>query len=813
MTEEREPRNVPVPSDGDSGAGDAATSAWLGPDVPTALLQALLEAIPEAALVLDRTYRVVLANEAMARRFGVAPEAMAGRHSLDFADAPAQPDVLEGRLRVAGEVFRTGVGRTFEDERGGRILRNRLEPVREGDGTVRFAVLHSVDVTAEKGVEQELGAQMAFREALATCLGSGLAAVDADDRIVFVNPAFCRMAGFGEEELLGRTPPFPFWPPDDAGTVAKLYRDVVSGAAGPGGYEIPLLRRDGSRLPVHMTTAPLVVRGEPSGWLASFVDLTARTEAEAALRSSEKKTRAILATTLSPFLLFDAEGRALEVNEATCRLLGLRPGEIVGRTVRDLVFGAPPGRVEARLARAAAEGSLSFDTRVRAADGRLLDVEVSLSRLDVDGGRLVCFLHDVTESRAAAEALARESSVLAERVAERTAALSRANEELASAARLKDEFLAGMSHELRTPLTAILGLADLLLAGGRGPLSEGQARAVGMVRESGRHLLALITDILDVSKIGAGRLELSLGWVDLRGVCEDAVALVAPSAVQRRHALSLDAPGERTLFRADERRVKQVLVNLLGNAVKFTPPGGTVGVVAVADEERAEVRITVHDSGPGIAPGARERLFQPFVQLDARLAREHEGSGLGLVLVERLVALHGGRVELESEPGRGSRFAVVLPWVRRDGDATSPRRRRGEARPERIPPAPAGARVLLVEDNATQADLFAEALGAAGFRVEVARNGLEALEVAGRLDPDLVVMDVQMPGMDGLEATRRLRASPALRETPVLALTALVMPGDRERCREAGVDEYLAKPVPLAELVGTAGRLARRRPA
>jgi PAS domain S-box-containing protein len=547
------------------------------------------------------------------------------------------------------------------------------------------------------------------------------------------------------------------------------------------------------------------------------MDLTTRLEAEEALRRSEAKTRAILATTLSPFVLFDVEGRVVEVNDATCRMLGLSREEIVGRRVPDLVVGAPPGRIEARIALTLAEGSARFGTRVRAADGRLLDVEVSLSHLEAEGGRLVCFLHDVTEAKAVTEALAREREFLAERVAERTAELSRANAELARVSRLKDDFLASMSHELRTPLSAILGLSDLLLAGGRGPLAEPQARAVGMMQESGRHLLALITDILDVSKIGAGRLELALGRVDLRRVCEASVALVAPSAARKRHDLSLEVPAGPVVFRADERRIKQVLVNLLDNAVKFTPAGGSIGLQAVGDEGRAEVRIAVRDSGPGIEPEARKQLFRPFVQLDARLAREHEGSGLGLVLADRLVALHGGRVELESEPGRGSRFTVVLPWVRRDADATDPGRRTAQDRPgergeDDEPPLP-GTRVLLVEDNDVQRALLAEALEGHGFRVEEAGNGEEALEKAAAIVPDVIVMDVQMPGMDGLEATRRLRAIPALAGTPVLALTALVMPGDRERCREAGADEYLAKPVPLATLAAAVGRLARRRPA
>jgi PAS domain S-box-containing protein len=816
MSERPEAHERSASPDARSGPGGLPLSDERGPGATAALLKALLEAAPGAALVFDRSHRVVLANDAMAKRFGTTPEGAVGRHSLDFP-GHLPPELLERRLRFAEEVFRTGEGRTFEDERGGRFLSNRVEPVKDDDGTVRFVVLHSTDVTATKGVEAQLRAQIAFREALANCLGSGLAAVDAGHRLVFVNPAFCEMAGWSEEELLGQTAPFSFWPPEEVEPVARLYREVVDGPARPSGHEIHVRRRDGSIRLVHMTTAPLVVEGEQNGWLASFVDLSARLEAEEALRRSEARTRAIIETALSPFLLFDVGGRILEVNEATCRMLGQCREEIVGRRIPDFVVGAPPGRIEARLALTLSEGGARFETCVRGGGGRLVDVDVSINHLEAEGGRLVCFLHDVTEAKAAAAELAHERRVLAERVAERTAELSRANEELAQAAQLKDGFLASMSHELRTPLTAVLGLSDLLLAGGRGPLAEPQARAVGMIQESGRHLLALISDILDVSKIGAGRLELSLGWVDLRGVCEAALSLVTPSAVQKRHALSMDAPAEKVFFRGDERRLKQVLVNLLGNAVKFTPPGGAIDVEAAADEARGEVRIAVSDTGPGIPAEARARLFRAFVQLDARLAREHEGSGLGLVLVDRLVALHGGHVELESEPGRGSRFTVVLPWVRRDPDATSPGGRRPGARevprPHPAEALPDGVRVLLVEDNETQRDLFAEALMARGFRVAVARDGAEALEMAEALDPDLVVMDVQMPGMDGLEATRRLRETPALRETPVLALTALVMPGDRERCREAGVDEYLAKPVSLEALIEATGRLARRRPA
>lgn len=208
------PGTFPLP-----GGGSVADG--LGPDVPLTVLKALLEAAPGAALVLDRSYHIVLTNDAMARWFGTTPEGAVGRHSLDFSGHLPR-ELLESRLGIADDVFRTGRGKTFEDERAGRLLVNRMEPVRDDDGTVRFAVLHSADVTASKGVEAELRTQIAFREALATCLGSGLVAVDADDRLVFVNPAFCRMVGWEEEELLGQTPSFPFWPPDVAQPVARL---------------------------------------------------------------------------------------------------------------------------------------------------------------------------------------------------------------------------------------------------------------------------------------------------------------------------------------------------------------------------------------------------------------------------------------------------------------------------------------------------------------------------------------------------------------------------------------------------------------
>ncbi|NTU81459.1 MAG: response regulator [Chloroflexales bacterium] len=396
-----------------------------------------------------------------------------------------------------------------------------------------------------------------------------------------------------------------------------------------------------------------------------------------------------------------------------------------------------------------------------------------------------------------------ERELLAQRVAERTAALRLANAELARAARLKDEFLANMSHELRTPLNAILGRSELLYEQIYGPLTEKQAQALTSIDASGRHLLSLINDILDLSKVEAGKVELQLTGVDVDLVCQQSRQLVVERATRKRIALSTTLDPQVVTVQADERRLKQILVNLLTNAVKFTPEGGQVGLEVQGDPAQQTATFTIWDTGIGIAPEDQGRLFQPFVQLDSALNREYTGTGLGLALVRRLAELHGGSVALESTTGQGSRFSVRLPWIQA----------LGESRPSRTSPealAPLAALIvegiagqpliLLAEDHQENSQLLSDALTAAGYRVVVARNGAEAVALAEELRPALILMDIQMPVMDGLEAIQRLRAA-GMCATPIIALTALTMPGDRERCLEAGADEYFSKPVGLRTLL------------
>lgn len=543
---------------------------------------------------------------------------------------------------------------------------------------------------------------------------------------------------------------------------------------------------------------------------------------------------------------------------------------------------------------------------------------------------------EIEERTKVQKALDAERAQLARRVEERTADLSAANAELARAARLKDEFLASMSHELRTPLNAVLGISEALQEDVYGPLNNNQKRSLQSIEESGRHLLALINDILDLSKIEAGKLELDLLPVGVEAACQASLRLVKQNAHKKRLTIHSTFDSAVSTIRADERRLKQILVNLLSNAVKFTPEGGQIGLEVAGDEAAGVARITVWDTGIGISEEGRSQLFQPFVQLDSRLAREFSGTGLGLSLVQRMMQLHNGTITVESKLGEGSRFTISFPWeeseslpqllpekkvssnelssifklalVVDDSPAARDQLKRylnelrievvthdqgqdvvakvasirpdvifldillpgmsgwdvlaelkKEPRTQAVPvvvasviderenalaagasdcllkpvtrqqldmmlqrlvaeggfgrettavsPTQAAAgtavrpRILLAEDNEANVKTFSHYLSAKGYDIIVAGNGREAIEQAISEQPDLILMDIQMPHVNGLEAIQAIRADDSVRDIPIIAVTALAMPGDLERCLQAGANDYVSKPVSLKGLL------------
>ena len=378
--------------------------------------------------------------------------------------------------------------------------------------------------------------------------------------------------------------------------------------------------------------------------------------------------------------------------------------------------------------------------------------------------------------------------------------LQHANLEMERAMRTKDEFLANMSHELRTPLNAILGISESLEEQFVGPLNEKQLRYTGIIRESGRHLLELINDILDISKIEAGRMELELQQLSIDKICQSCLRMTRELAQKKSLKVSYEIVDSIEIVSADERRLKQSLVNLLSNAVKFTPDGGNIGLEVCGHPLENEITFTVWDNGVGIAHEDMKLLFQPFVQLDAGLAREYQGTGLGLALVSQMMRLHGGRVSLESEVGAGSRFTITLPWMPEQQNA---RVKTAKELPRPIllqPEVKREGKILLVEDTEVIVSLMNEFLQYKGYQMFVARDGMEGVLLAKQEHPDLILMDLMMPIMDGIEAAKHIREDDSLKDTPIIALTALAMSGDRERCLAAGMNDYMSKPIRIQEL-------------
>lgn len=575
-----------------------------------------------------------------------------------------------------------------------------------------------------------------------------------------------------------------------------------------------LSRRDGEETWIRITAA--LIRDDSgravsiSGEIEDITERRAR-ESEVA-RVAEDLTR-LVDTANTPIFGIDVDGLVNEWNQTAARITGYEKDEVMGRSlVDDFITEEYKQSVRAVLDTAlGGVDTANFEFPLYSKSGdRLMILLNATARRDARGDVIgvVGVGQDITELDAAREELRAERVSLEDKVKERTGQLEQANLELERASRLKDEFLASMSHELRTPLNTILGMSEALAEGAYGALTEVQASQLGYVQESGDHLLTLINDILDVSKIEAGQMELDQGSVQLQELVDAALRLVGSGARKKRISLGrTDAPDVESIT-ADGRRLKQVLANLLSNAVKFTPEGGRVGIDVEGDRTAGEVRITVWDEGIGISVEDQERLFQPFVQLDAGLDRQHAGTGLGLVLARKMTELHGGTLTLESELGEGSRFTVSIPWLKGTGEtpAAIPSRsgkRRALGTDGADAPNSTLGRIVLAEDNEMNIQTYATYLRQKGYEVLVARDGLEALELVRAERPGLILMDVQMPNMDGLEATRRIRSWDEGGDVPIVALTAMAMPGDEEKCLEAGADAYLSKPVKLTELVQT----------
>ncbi len=501
------------------------------------------------------------------------------------------------------------------------------------------------------------------------------------------------------------------------------------------------------------------------------------------LTHAERRYRTLLERLQDVVIESDLDGRISYLNPVWQRVLGYPVSQCLDRPLVDFIHPDSP----IRDLQALVEGDHN-DLCLRHRDGRPVWFEISLTR---SKDTLVGLLYNVDRHKET----------------ERT--LKQARDAALEAARLRSEFLANMSHEIRTPLHGLMGMLELLA---QGELAPEQRDFAETAYRSARHLMTLLSDILDLSRIEAGGLRLETAPVDLHQLLDDAVALMrAPAGEKGLELVLWRAPDLPRWIESDAARLRQILFNLLSNAVKFTERGR---VALRAEVQGGWLCLAVEDSGIGIRPEDQERIFQAFVQGDGSSTRRHGGTGLGLAICRRLAEAMDGRLELHSTPGEGSTFTLTLPLKRADipyGDGSDSG---AGTDPGRAPPPREGEgekkRLLVVEDNAVNRKLAMHMLARLGYAVDLAADGEEGVEKAMERRYDAIVMDCQMPIMDGFEATRRIRASqgPNL-ETPIIALTANTLPEDREACL-AVMDDYLGKPLRLNELAQCLRRWTER---
>lgn len=674
-----------------------------------------------------------------------------------------------------------------------------------------------------------------------------IAVVDADGRYIYVNPAFDKRFNATAGELLGTYAPTTILAEDRP----KLVEAVTRCFAAPG---IPI--RITLRKPViheilwtdwELIGVASSERGTVDRVLCTGFDITRQhamydallasqaeqKEALAALEESNTRFEQLVNHIDVTFWMSDtALGRVIYASPAFAKSWGHTVEELYERQEIFVESIHPDDRQLAVSALIEQEQGRQTEREYRVVqpDGSIRYIwDRGFPIMDTEGRvlRVAGIATDITDIKLAAAHIRQLNETLEQRVEQRTLELRRTSEQLVEsnrelewAARMKDEFLANVSHELRTPLTGILALTEALLANTYGAISDVQQRPLNMIEESGRHLLSLINDVLDVAKVQAGKLEIELEAVPADDVCMASLRLVREVATRKRQQVSFAIEPIGLVIRADSRRLKQILVNLLSNAVKFTPEGGQAGLIVRGDPQQKTVTFTVWDKGIGIPEERQQTIFEPFTQVQSDFSRSYAGTGLGLALASRLAILHGGSISFESKVDQGSKFHVVLPWAPSTGKEAAPPaassaedHQTGESslhslpatsslRPPQETAQPATASILLAEDNPVTSRVVTDFLVAQGFTVMQAKDGSEALHLAETCHPDLILMDIQMPGMDGVTAIRRIRALPdkALARVPIIVLTAHAMQGAREQFLQTGADGYLSKPLRLAEL-------------
>ncbi len=819
-----------------------------------AKLRAVFRSLSEGIVFLNTKGDVEEVNEAVQRIHGHTLEELADpkldprwqiiRPDGTLFPVDEQPAIVA--LRTGQAVQDVEMGVPMSDGK----LRWRLvnaQPVYDDSENLLGAVASFFDITERKQAEELLRqSEQHFRLLFETML-QGVVYHDADGTILSMNPAAEKILGKTREEFLGSSSvgqehftikedgsPFPGLehPAMVSLRTGQEVHNVMMGVYNP---------RRGCYRWISIDAVPILRPGEdrPYQVYTIFDDITERKKAEEALRESEKKYRHIVDYAPTGIYEIDYAGpRFKRVNDAMCQILGYTQEELMATNPLDLLDEESQQRFQERIQKVLAgepiDESVAF--RVFGKDGREMWAALNVKPMYTDGkldGALVV-AHDITDRKRMEEALRKSKDELEQRVQERTSELSNAKENLEAineelqveilehektekellkakeaaeaAVEAKAAFLANMSHELRTPLNAVIGFSSLLLEDN---LTQDQKESIERIRNGGEALLSLISDILEFSRAEKEKITLEHQPLSLKRCIEESMDMVAVQANDKGLNLAYTISyGTPDTIISDPGRLRQVLVNLLSNAVKFTDEGDiSVSVSSIIIEgNKRKITFAVKDTGIGMPQDKMDRLFKPFTQLEYVISRKRDGAGLGLAISKRLVELMGGEIWAESEEGIGSTFRFTIPVE------TIPGKQLDLGEKDRVEYENLSAQkplsILVAEDNPSNQRVLVEMLKRLGYRVDSVADGVEVLQALQIRPYDLIFMDIKMPEMDGLTATREIRKLWPENGPKIIAITAFAMDGDREKCLEAGMDDYIAKPVKVDDLATLLHNLA-----